>query len=135
MIALEAQLAKLQDMALPALRVRWIEVAASAVPQVSPALLRLAIAWELQAQAADAVSSKRSRGIDQLAQTPLRSEPSQPQRLTREWRGRIYVVTVDENVIRWDGREWNSLSEVAREITGTRWSGPAFFGLKKKVAA
>jgi hypothetical protein len=57
-------------------------------------------------------------------------------RLVREWQGRAHVVTVGEDqVIRWDGREWRSLSEVARAITGTRWSGPAFFGLKKKVAA
>jgi hypothetical protein len=44
------------------------------------------------------------------------------------------VVTIDEaGVIRWDDREWKSLSSVAREITGTRWSGPAFFGLKQSV--
>ena len=48
----------------------------------------------------------------------------------------MHVVLVGEDrVIRWDGREWKSLSEVARAITGTRWSGPAFFGLKRKVAA
>jgi hypothetical protein len=46
------------------------------------------------------------------------------------------VVAVGEDgVIRWDEREWRSLSEVARAITGTRWSGPAFFGLKRKLAA
>lgn len=57
-------------------------------------------------------------------------------RLVREWQGRVHVVEVgDDEVIRWDGREWRSLSEVARAITGTRWSGPAFFGLKKAVAA
>jgi hypothetical protein len=57
-------------------------------------------------------------------------------RLVREWQGRVHVVTVGEDqVIRWDEREWRSLSEVARAITGTRWSGPAFFGLKKKAVA
>ena len=57
-------------------------------------------------------------------------------RLVREWGGKVHVVLVGEDqVIRWDGREWKSLSEVARAITGTRWSGPAFFGLKKKLAA
>jgi hypothetical protein len=38
-------------------------------------------------------------------------------------------------VIRWNEREWRSLSEVARAITGTRWSGPAFFGLRTRKAA
>ena len=57
-------------------------------------------------------------------------------RLVREWNGTVQVVEVDEsNTIRWNGRAWGSLSEVARAITGTRWSGPAFFGLKRKVAA
>ena len=41
----------------------------------------------------------------------------------------------EDQVIRWDNREWHSLSKVARAITGTRWSGPAFFGLKKRAAA
>jgi len=46
------------------------------------------------------------------------------------------VVIIDETgIVRWNNREWRSLSEVARAITGTRWSGPAFFGLKRKAAA
>ena len=45
------------------------------------------------------------------------------------------MLVGEDGVIRSDGREWNSLSEVARAITGTRWSGPAFFGLKRKAAA
>ena len=46
------------------------------------------------------------------------------------------VVTIGEGgVINWNDREWRSLSEVARAITGTRWSGPAFFGLKAKEGA
>jgi hypothetical protein len=54
----------------------------------------------------------------------------------REWQGRIHVVTVGEDqVVRFEGRDYRSLSEVARAITGTRWSGPAFFGLKRKAAA
>ena len=53
-------------------------------------------------------------------------------RLVRAWNGRTHVVTIGEDrVIRWNEREWRSLSEVARAITGTRWSGPAFFGLKQ----
>jgi hypothetical protein len=57
-------------------------------------------------------------------------------RLVREWSGKAHVVTIGEDkVIRWDEREWRSLSEVAKAITGTHWSGPAFFGLKRKAAA
>lgn len=57
-------------------------------------------------------------------------------RLVREWQGRLHVVTVGEDqVVRFEGRNYRPLSEVARAITGTRWSGPAFFGLKRKAAA
>jgi len=57
-------------------------------------------------------------------------------RLVREWSGTINIVTVGEDkIIRWNERDWKSLSEVARAITGTRWSGPAFFGLKQKRQA
>jgi hypothetical protein len=56
--------------------------------------------------------------------------------LVREWNGVVHVVVIGEDdVIRWNDREWRSLSEVARAITGTRWSGPSFFGLKRKIAA
>jgi hypothetical protein len=48
----------------------------------------------------------------------------------------VHVVTVSEDQVRrWEERSYGSLSEVARAITGTRWSGPAFFGLKKRQAA
>lgn len=57
-------------------------------------------------------------------------------RLMREWNGTLHVVTVDEDgTILWNDREWGSLSAVARAITGTRWSGPAFFGLRTRKAA
>ncbi len=53
-------------------------------------------------------------------------------RLAREHGGVMHVVTIGElGEIRWKEREWRSLSEVARAITGTRWSGPAFFGLRE----
>ncbi|MCK9826153.1 DUF2924 domain-containing protein, partial [Nocardioides cavernae] len=78
-----------------------------------------------------------TRSLDQLARGITRTTAAKPgMRLVREWQGGAHVVTVGEDgVISWDGRTWTSLSEVARAITGTRWSGPAFFGLKKKVAA
>jgi hypothetical protein len=57
-------------------------------------------------------------------------------RLVREWNGVLHIVTIgDDGTINWQGRTWASLSQIAREITGTRWSGPAFFGLKQKRKA
>ena len=52
-------------------------------------------------------------------------------RLLREWQGVMHEVIVLEDGVQYRGRTWRSLSAVAREITGTRWSGPLFFGLRK----
>ena len=54
----------------------------------------------------------------------------------REWNGVLHTVMVGEDgQVHWNGKDWNSLSQVARAITGTRWSGPAFFGLKARGKA
>jgi hypothetical protein len=50
-------------------------------------------------------------------------------RLIREWNGREHVVDVLDKGYRWNGTEWRSLSAIAKEITGTKWSGPRFFGV------
>ncbi len=56
-------------------------------------------------------------------------------RLLREWHGVTYEVIIMEDGVRCNGKRYRSLSEVARAITGARWSGPLFFGLKKKEVA
>lgn len=56
-------------------------------------------------------------------------------RLIRAWRGETHEVTVLEPGFAYQGRRYASLSEIARKITGTRWSGPRFFGLKTAADA
>lgn len=137
MASIDDQLAALPALGSPELRERWTELTGAAVPRISPALLRLALAWEIQARAQGGLSRAAQQRLTQLAAAKTRTTPAQAgMRLVREWSGTAHVVVVGEDqVIRWNGREWRSLSEVARAITGTRWSGPAFFGLKRKVAA
>ena len=137
MSASSDEITALDALSTPELRLRWSALTGTPVPRVSPALLRMALAWELQARAHGGLSRETTRTLDQLARGLTKTQPkSAGMRLVREWQGRVHVVTVGENqVIRWDGRDWGSLSEVARAITGTRWSGPAFFGLKKRQAA
>ncbi|MET0015024.1 MAG: DUF2924 domain-containing protein [Sedimenticola sp.] len=53
-------------------------------------------------------------------------------RLIREWQGITHEVVVEESGFRWQQTQYSSLSHIAREITGTRWSGPRFFGLKER---
>lgn len=141
-VSVEDKLAALENMSSAALKEEWRRVTDAPLPRVSPRLLRLALAWEIQASAYGGHCRETIRTLDQLAAGKTRTSRATPgMRLVREWNGRAHVVTIDEGgaskgqVIRWNDKEWRSLSEVARAITGTRWSGPAFFGLKKKVAA
>lgn len=131
------EIAGLEALALGDLRVRWTRLVGTPAPKVGTSMLRLALAWEIQARSQGGLSRGASRALDQLARGRTRTDGVRAgMRLVREWQGRAHIVEVGEDeVIRWDEREWRSLSEVARAITGTRWSGPAFFGLKKAVAA
>jgi hypothetical protein len=74
------------------------------------------------------------RAAEDLARGREPSVPSAPlqpgTRLLREWQGVVHEVVVCEKSVEYRGKSWSSLSAVAREITGTRWSGPRFFGLK-----
>ncbi|MHA6724035.1 DUF2924 domain-containing protein [Sphingomonas sp. RS2018] len=135
---LEEQLGRLAGLSSAELRVEWRRVTATPLPRISPSLLRLALAWEIQALALGGLSRETRRTLVELDTGKARTLGVQPgTRLVREWQGRVHIVTIGEDrVIHWEGRAYNSLSEVARAITGTRWSGPGFFGLKqRKVAA
>jgi len=55
-------------------------------------------------------------------------------RLARQWKEQVHVVTVEDSGYEYRGVRYESLSEIARRITGTKWSGPLFFGLKRQPA-
>ncbi|MGC4025222.1 MAG: DUF2924 domain-containing protein [Mesorhizobium sp.] len=119
------------------LRQRWKKTTGSPAPSVSPKLLRLALSYRIQADALGDLSPSARRRLAQVVGGKSSTQPaSAGTRLVREWQGTTHVVTIDENrIIRWNSREWKSLSAVARAITGGHWSGPAFFGLRKKANA
>lgn len=52
--------------------------------------------------------------------------------MIREWKGVVHEVEILEEGFIWRGHRYTNLSRIARDITGTRWSGPLFFGLKKR---
>ena len=133
---LKAELIRHQAMSLAELRIAWIRAVKTPPPRVSAGLLRLALAHHLQSKAFGGVTKAMERQLQDLVdgQRSFSAEPGT--RLVREWRGKVHVVTVsDEGRYRWRDKDWNSLSEIARTITGTRWSGPVFFGTKAKRAA
>lgn len=136
-IDLNSELAALEAMPLAQLRERWSTLTDRPVPRVSAALLRLALAWELQAAVHGGLSRQVQQTLDQLTAGKTETRRHEPgMRLMREWNGVLHVVTIgDDGAICWKEKTWNSLSSVARAITGTRWSGPAFFGLKQKKKA
>ena len=137
MADLDRQSACLADLSFAELKDEWRRFTGAPLPRVSAALLRLALAWEYQARASGGLPRETTRKLDQLAAARTTTRSVQPgMRLVREWNGKAHVVMVgDDGVIRWNERDWRSLSEVAKAITGTHWSGPAFFGLKRRLAA
>jgi Protein of unknown function (DUF2924) len=134
---LDTDLTALADMNLAAMRTRWEEVSDKPVPRVRQTLLRLALAYELQAAVHGGLSRRTEQRLAYLAGKNAESNAPRPgMRLVREWNGTLHTVTIDaDGLIHWEGKSWRSLSEVARAITGTRWSGPAFFGLRQRRAA
>ena len=116
---------------------RWAKLTGRPVPSVSEQMLRLALAYELHAKALGGLSRKARQRLEQVAAAKTVTTDIRPgMRLAREHGGKVHVVTIGEaGQVLWNEREWRSLSEVARAITGTRWSGPAFFGLKHKRKA
>lgn len=138
---LDDELRQVDHMDAVDLKHRWASLTGRTSPKVSAAILRLAIAHELQVKALGGLSRNARQQLDGADDARRKSHviTLQPgMRLAREHSGVMHVVTIGEaGQIVWNDREWKSLSEVARAITGTRWSGPAFFGLtnRKRVAA
>ncbi len=99
--------------------------------------MRLALAYEIQKDELGGLSSDVCRRFEGLASSGRLRLAVQPgMRLVREWKGELHVVTINEaGGIVWKDQVWRSLSEVARAITGTSWSGPAFFGMIERVKA
>ena len=86
---------------------------------------------EVEAYLASLLPKPRGSG-PQAAPAPVRRlKPGT--RLLRTWQGKTYTVTVADPGFVYEARTYRSLSVIAREITGTPWSGPAFFGLNKKA--
>lgn len=137
MVELVEQLAALAAMNKPALGDRWAKLTGRPIPKASAQMLRLAVAYELQSKAGRGLARKIRQRLDQAASGKSMTQGIRPgMRLAREYGGKLHVVAIGEDgEIMWNERQWRSLSEVARAITGTRWSGPAFLGLKKKMAS
>ena len=139
------QLATLNTMTLEQLREKWLDLYGSDPPQYKRQFLIKRLAYRIQELFYGGLSEDAKTRLVQIAQhDPVArvdvrvSEESQSKngilpgtRFVRIWKGCRYEVLAQEKGFEYDGRIFRSLSAVAREITGTRWNGRLFFGLKK----
>ena len=139
-----AQLKALEKMGAPALRVLWQATFSRAHPGwVQRDFLERALAYHFQEKAYGGLSAALRRRLRAYAEevevngriaSLARPKIKPGTRLVRGWGGETHVVTIHESDFEYRGKRFKSLSEIARAITKTRWSGPAFFGLKPKSA-
>jgi hypothetical protein len=141
-VALENEIAHLRGLDLDGLRARWRSLTGRAAPSHLPKTLLLRVlAYRVQAAALGDLDKPTIRLLDRIADEALagkRVEVPVPDRaglkpgtvLVREWEGRPQRVMVLADGFTWNGGTYPSLSKVARAITGTRWNGPRFFGLR-----
>ncbi len=142
---LAAKLLALPDTATTDLRAEWRRLYRANPPKwIGRQLLELGVAWKLQERACGGHSATMRRRLADLAKTmdekgdltKARAVTLKPgAKLVREWRGETHDVLVLEDGFQWRGQRWRSLSAIAREISGTQWSGPRFFGLQAKTEA
>ena len=98
------------------------------------------LAYRAQEKAFGGLTESTVRILRKLAlgiatETQVAYRPKTGTRYVREHNGKLHEVTVLDEGFQYEGEYYRSLTEVATAITGTKWSGPAFFGLKKKKAS
>lgn len=141
---LAGELASLSKLSRVALAEKWRACYGSVPPtRIRDEFLIHAIAHRLQEQALGGLTAATQRFLTKAAQEraqgqktsspPVALKPGT--RLLREWHGVTYEVIILEKSVQCNGKSYRSLTELAHHITGVKWSGPAFFGLKKKVAS
>ena len=129
---LTAAVERLETLDLEALRVLWRQHGGSRLRLRSPELLRLLLAWRLQAAVHGGLDPETRRRLRRRGRVQAEGlELGVGARLRREWRGLTVEVVVEEDGFRWEERLYPSLSAAATAIAGTRWNGPRFFGLRR----
>jgi hypothetical protein len=140
--AIAVEIARLRDLDVGALRALWHAVIGRRPPPHLPRhLLFRILAYRLQADLLGDLDTESQRLLDR-SESPERAGQRAVARrfadvrpgtvLGREWNGQMQRVTVLENGFAWRGKTYSSLSKIALAITGTRWNGPRFFGLRDK---
>ena len=128
---LEAEVGALEDLSLHQLRDKWRE-RFRAPPKIrSPEMLRLLLAWRIQAIALGGLDAETRKALARTGRVVAEGqELGIGTTFRRTWQGEEQIVTVVGGGFEWKGRRFKSLSAAATAIAGTRWNGPRFFGLR-----
>jgi hypothetical protein len=101
----------------------------------SPELLRYLIAWRIQTAAFGGLDVQTRRRLRGASQPGPEAALTRGVKLVREWQGAKVEVEVVDGGFRYRGETYRSLSKIAQVVTGTKWNGPRFFGLRSDEAA
>lgn len=135
----------LPGMELASLKALWKDLYDQDPPAHGKPYLVRKLAYRIQELAYGGLNDNTEQRLDTLAEgrkdpktnakkgrgRKKANTPGAGTKLVREWNGKEYTVMVLDDGFEYEGRKFRSLSAIAKEITGTHWSGPSFFGLKK----
>ncbi|QHQ35444.1 DUF2924 domain-containing protein [Algicella marina] len=139
-----ARLAALKTMPTADLKAEWQDLFDGPAPPFNRRYLESRLAYRIQELAYGGLKPETLRRLEEIGEEldggdrrkrSRRADQGRPivgTRLLREWQGVEHVVTVTADGFDWQGRPYKSLSAIARAITGTRWNGWVFFGLKRQ---
>jgi hypothetical protein len=141
-----ARLAALKTTPTPDLKRQWRDLFETEPPPYNRRFLESRLAYRIQELAYGGLKPETVRRLEQLGEQldggniavrKVRGsdQPIAGTRLLRAYQGVEHTVTVLQDGYEWQGRPYKSLSAIARAITGTRWNGLVFFGLKNRRAA
>ncbi|PAP95436.1 DUF2924 domain-containing protein [Mesorhizobium wenxiniae] len=140
--AVIGRLAAIKAMDIVALKGMWRDLFAAEPPPYNRKFLESRLAYRVQELAYGGLKPETLKRLAALAEdleprsggrgTRSDNRPIAGTRLMREWQGVEHCVTVLADSYEYDGRPYKSLSAIARAITGTRWNGLVFFGLKSQ---
>lgn len=146
-VSVDIEIGRLRDLDVDGLRARWEAADGKKAPGHLPRHLLLRIlGYRLQAEQLGDLDSESKRILDRSASPEQASQRAANASsrfnnlrpgtmLGREWNGKMQRVAVRADGFSWNDNTYPSLSKVAFAITGTRWNGPRFFGLRKKTAS
>jgi len=140
--ALEQELERIKTLDLPDLKISFLEISGVPLPKFMRVVLaRRAVAHALRTCVEGGLDRETQKQLDHLVGQIVPNghvPPPKPNRklragtrLVREWQSKVHEVAVTKDGFVWNGKSYSSLSAIATEITGTKWNGWVFFGVKK----